>query len=357
MSGFPILDLILGMVFVYFMLSLITSAAVEMMMSTFQLRAKVLRQWLCAIFNKEMQQSDGEAVRLGQAIMDHCATTVLSKKGSATSYIDATNFSAALLERISFNPAQPDDVPATLADVIRVLKAAMATDGKPMLSTELRRTFISFAQEATADFNAEAQSGLSELQRFKAKVERWYDTNMDRLEGSLKKRYLRPLTFWIGTIVVLALNADSVSLAHYLYSNPDARAKIVAQAATVAGDTDYNSRMPALEATNSGRDSADARQAIEDLRAKQQNLTKTIVKLNEVVPLGWTDADAIAFKTADGKTLLNKAIGLLATILALILGAPFWFNLINKIVNLKSSGPKPASATDAERKASDNDDQ
>jgi hypothetical protein len=36
-----------------------------------------------------------------------------------------------------------------------------------------------------------------------------------------------------------------------------------------------------------------------------------------------------------------KAAGLAITVLAVSLGAPFWFDLLNKLANLRASGPKP----------------
>jgi hypothetical protein len=54
---------------------------------------------------------------------------------------------------------------------------------------------------------------------------------------------------------------------------------------------------------------------------------------------------------------IAKVIGILATMLAIMLGAPFWFDLLSKIVRLRGSGaPPPASdatrTTDAEQKRS-----
>ncbi len=41
MSGFPILDLVLGLIFIYFVLSIICSAVVESILTTWQLRARL----------------------------------------------------------------------------------------------------------------------------------------------------------------------------------------------------------------------------------------------------------------------------------------------------------------------------
>jgi hypothetical protein len=89
MSGFPILDLVAGIIFIYFLLSIISSSAVEMVMTAFKLRGKMLGKWLTEIFNMDVTLPDGTKQKLGRAIMDHCSVTGLSKPGKAPSYIDA----------------------------------------------------------------------------------------------------------------------------------------------------------------------------------------------------------------------------------------------------------------------------
>jgi hypothetical protein len=43
-------------------------------------------------------------------------------------------------------------------------------------------------------------------------------------------------------------------------------------------------------------------------------------------------------------------VGWLITGLAVALGAPFWFDLLNKLVNLRGSGPRPTPATQTDSK-------
>jgi hypothetical protein len=62
------------------------------------------------------------------------------------------------------------------------------------------------------------------------------------------------------------------------------------------------------------------------------------------LPLGWGDE---TFPTWDWQTfapyifVFLKLIGILATTLALSLGAPFWFDLLQKVANIRGTGPKP----------------
>ncbi|MBS1616466.1 MAG: hypothetical protein JST06_10160 [Bacteroidetes bacterium] len=343
MSGFPILDLVLGLIFIYFVLSIICSAVVESILTTGQFRAKLLTRWLMSIFNKEMMQPNGSVMKLGQSIADHCLTTVLSGKGRSASFIDAKNFTTALFEKLSFDAEHPEaPVPANLDELLKRIEAARAIDGSPALEPEFLRTLVFIGNEArlqapeslaawTANAaSAQLPSGMAvknSLQVFKEKLEAWFDSNMDRLTGALKKKYVRPLTFWIGLIVVVMLNVDTLQVASYLYDHKEETARFADRAQMTAQHIEIMSQ-----------DSNKVRlitAAVDSMRAT--------VPTN--MPLGWTDAEQANWML----TVRQHAIGWLATVMAIMLGAPFWFDLLNKIANLRGSGSKPVSSTDAAR--------
>ncbi len=63
------------------------------------------------------------------------------------------------------------------------------------------------------------------------------------------------------------------------------------------------------------------------------------------LPVGW-DNDPLLSTTPPGGTvfwmrLASKVVGLLITTAAASLGAPFWFDLIQKLVPLRAAGAKP----------------
>lgn len=347
MSGFPILDLVIGMIFIFFMLSIISSSVVEVVMSYFKIRSKVLKQWLLTIFDKQMVQPNGTTSSLGHALMDHCLTTALSKGGKATSYMDAKNFVSALLEKVTFDPDQPHKVVTNLDDIIEGVKNAKAINGSSLLSTELQRAVLMYAYEAKESYAAATDKTVSDLQMFREKMEGWFDTSMERVSGSLKLRYARPLTFWIGLVVVVSLNADSIALARYLYSNPEARAKIAAQAVSTAKDTAMISRVERLAKGNN--DTLAQKEVLNDIRQRELELKGDIAMLDDFIPLGWRKDEVTQLRKTPS-LIFTKLAGWMATIMAVLLGAPFWFDLLNKIANLRGSGSKPTTPAAKEGK-------
>ena len=71
--------------------------------------------------------------------------------------------------------------------------------------------------------------------------------------------------------------------------------------------------------------------------------------LEENLPFGWNNLNGLQLHAKDARSkfflVLSKITGLTATILAIMLGAPFWFDLLNKITNLRGTGNKPVSST------------
>lgn len=53
------------------------------------------------------------------------------------------------------------------------------------------------------------------------------------------------------------------------------------------------------------------------------------------MPVGWTAAQRDGLKSADVKWLALKLLGLALSTIALSLGAPFWFDVLNRIVGLR----------------------
>src|SRR3954462_2402965 len=121
MSGLTIIDLIAGMIFIYFLLSIICSSVVEIALTYVNARSTLLAEWLTGIFDKPVKEGSN-TVSLGQAIMDHCAVTVLSGKGKSPSYIDAKNFTAALIEKLTYDPNDPNSIATDVETLINKIE-------------------------------------------------------------------------------------------------------------------------------------------------------------------------------------------------------------------------------------------
>jgi hypothetical protein len=162
-----------------------------------------------------------------------------------------------------------------------------------------------------------------DLNALRVRLERWYDDGMERVSGW----YKRHVQLWlavIGLALAIVVNADTLQLVNSLWADKTVRAAVVAEAGSI---------------TQSGKTPT----TLSDTAGEVQK----IKALN--VPLGWK------LKRHDPRDLPHglrswfaKVIGLLLTAVALTLGAPFWFDLLSKLVRVRGSGAPPP-ARDAVR--------
>jgi hypothetical protein len=148
------------------------------------------------------------------------------------------------------------------------------------------------------------------IDRLRTSLEAWFDHAMDRAAGVYKRNALKVLAV-IAVIITLASGADSVNFVSRLYVDSALRSQLAQQAAPSSQQLDLSNAVKSLEpfATLFGYG---------DYPANNSGLPN------------W---------------LLLKAAGEIITVFAILLGAPFWFDLLTKLVNMRGTGPKPASTT------------
>jgi len=145
------------------------------------------------------------------------------------------------------------------------------------------------------------------VENVEAALARWFDGGMNRVSGVYKRR-AQLFTFLIALVIAGLFNVDSFHLFQTLWVHPGATASIGAP----------------------GHSPESAKQALEALFA---------------LPVGWAHAPATV-----GAALFLFG-GWLVTAISVLFGAPFWFDLLQRLVNLRGTGNKPAPATTPEKKA------
>ena len=89
MFGSGILDLVIGLVFIYFILSLICSAVREIFANLLDLRHQHLKDWFKNIFKDDS---------ISEEIMNHHLIAGLTTKGKKASYIPDNIFSTVVFD-------------------------------------------------------------------------------------------------------------------------------------------------------------------------------------------------------------------------------------------------------------------
>ena len=167
-------------------------------------------------------------------------------------------------------------------------------------------------------------------------IENWYNDHMDRVSGWYK-RHVAWFTIIAGAILVILLNINAITIGRALYSN----SVIGSAVATAAGN-----HPPCTTA---------------DPTCLGQLQTDLATVAQAGLPIGWATVAACAdarpacnWWQARGITsttgnsawqILLVVVGFLITIVALTPGARFWFDLLGKLGTLRSTGPKPTSSS------------
>jgi hypothetical protein len=316
-GGLTMIDVAIGLIVVYVLMSLLCSSFNEGLESFMKVRSRMLERGI-----REMLNDNGG--HLTEDLYNHPLVNGLFqgkydknlvRPGNALytgtnlpSYIPATNFALAILDMVVPSSATQQSgatgvlndagAGASRADIAQTLRQAAANFPVPYINKNL-----------TVLIDA---SG-NDLVMIRKGIEGWFDSSMDRVSGWYKRR-TQILLFSIGLLLAGSLNVDTVHIVNRLLSDPAYRSSLVATAQEFAEDKD----MAHVKENN---------QKLQDLG----------------VPVGWGKDE----RPTEPWGWLIKIAGILATALATTMGAPFWFDVLNRFVVIRST-IKPAEKSKPE---------
>lgn len=295
MFGSTVLEVAIGMVFIYLLLSLLCSAMSELIEAQLKFRARYL------VVGIRNLLSDPYGEGLAKDFFEHPLIKGLRVKGGQPSYIPTRTFALAL-----WNIATSAGTEASGVAVTHQLSSIRETINK-LSNKDLRSALLTLIDEAGND-----------ISKARKNIEEWYDDAMDRVSG-LYKRHTQYILLLLGVMLAMAVNADSINIATALAHNSALRESIVAVA------EDY-ARTPL-----SAGSPQTPEQKIRDIRGQINQLG---------FPLGWVSKpmreDPQGFPHTSTDWWL-KVLGWLLTALAISQGAPFWFDLLNKFIVVRST--------------------
>ncbi len=281
MFGSTVIDIALGLIFIYFLLSVAASHINEVIAGMVQARAKNLEAGIRGLL------ADPE---LSKQVLNHPLISGLGgKPGRLPSYIPANTFALALFDTILPAGQQAPNLDAMRAQVAQMPEGAA------------KRALLSMIDKSNGD-----------MTKARGEVEAWFNAGMDRVSG-VYKRWIQQVTFVVALAVTVILGVDTLALANSLWQQPALRAALANQAAQTT---------PTIQ-TVQGTSAQDALKALSSAN----------------LPIAWQTVPQTA------PEWFQKVLGLLLTTLAVSLGAPFWFDLLKNLANLRSSGPPPPKSS------------
>ena len=318
MFGSAVLDAVVGLVFVYLLLSVICTAANETIASMFSLRGRTLAKGIANLL------ADKQISGLEKLLYDHPLVQSLYRGNRKPSFIPAHIFAHAFLDGIA--PGREDGA-AAMTEIRR------AVIGLPD-DSELRRILLVFLRLSGDDFA-----------KFQQSIERWFDDAMARVSGWYK-RQSQVIVLILALLLTGVTNADTFQILAQLSSDPALRAAIASQAREFAGKQG-NAANKAQQTAGPGPSPSSSDTSVSAVSlpqqtgstAQQEILRETLKSLQQTgINFGWETMP-------ERWEWVNKAVGLLLTALAISLGAPFWFDMLNRVIKIRSTGAVPDSKT------------
>ena len=277
MLNSTILDVAIGLVFTFLAMSLAVSAIVEGVASATKWRCTILLQGMKDLLN------DASFKGLALEVYNHALVNPMDS-GMALTEGDLKHLPSYI---------EPSQFAGALMDVLNIGQN-LTSDIKQRITakvTDLQlRSFLTGLVDRTGGDPVKFQSGLAE----------WFENAMNRLSGTYKRK-TQIWTFAIALIMAGLMNVNSIHVGRELWLRP-----------MLARTISSNPNLKPID-------------AFTQLEALG-------------VPVGWTPQRLSELRSLSG---LEVLLGWLVTAAATLFGAPFWFDLLERLGRVKGTGPSP----------------
>lgn len=291
-----LIQVVIGLVFLLLLLSLLVTTIMELISSMFALRGQNLEKAIRNMLATGLKEGELFQSFKSNALYKQLSNYRGNAKSRPPSYLSAENFQSILMDLI-LNGEDSG-------------KLTQKIDELP--NEELKKVLKQLLNDAGY-----------ELEEFKTKMRNWFNDVMDRAAGWYK-RNIQILVTFVGLVVAIVFNADTISLYQRLESNPEELKEIVTMAEAYAKKSDLG--------IQSGGTVEQQWEQVNNLINDEINQAKS------PLGLGWHPEELQGMTPSDW---IIKVLGWIVTALAVSLGAPFWFDLLKKLVNIRSSGNQP----------------
>ena len=312
MFGSQALEIGVGLILVFLLVSLILTAVRESIESFSHSRARDLEHALAEL----LDDRDGTGLR--KQLYNHPLIFSLFPGDARLSAFDAAGKRVKPQQDSAASAAAP--APAESASTLRSARALPSYIPRELFSSALEDLLSSgnVSGRVQDAYSTLLRVGGGDVEAARKGLEQWYDAAMDRASGWYRRRSQKIVGI-LGVILAVLLNVNAVAIGQYLATNDVAREQVL----KVAG---------AIDAAGLPADPGEQARIL-DARVRTIGL-----------PIGWDSVQVARlgdrFKgdfVADVGAVLLLIAGYLIVGLAATLGAPFWFDVLGKIMVIRST--------------------
>jgi hypothetical protein len=305
MFGSTVLDVAIGLVFVYLLLAIICTSANEILAGLTKSRGTLLKEGIRQLLgNQPTGAAKNNPLGLFEDFYKHALIASMMRGGRHPAYLPGRTFSTVVMDLVTKDRTGQIDA----GNIEAGLKAL--PDG------DVKQSLLALVQSTEQD--------VAEIQRA---IEGWFEDSMDRVTGWYKRK-TQVWTVAVALVITLLSNADTVQIARKLWQDPVLRSAVVEEAKVRA-----QKPRPSVVVEYPNPDDPTNPQIVSNegntVSPEEQAL------LGQV--LGWQNG----LQDTSKRAWMERILGWVLTILAIFLGAPFWFDLLNKFINIRSAGKAP----------------
>ncbi len=352
MFGSDILEVAIGLVMVYLVLSLLCTTVTDWITRIFALRTKTLQDGIYELINNDKN--------LNAKILHNPFLRGLSPKDAKINWWDSWHlWKWYPFKKTNYGPSEipPDTFAQIILDTVMnaekksgsgyaaIISASSSeqdkndAQGRSMALLKASRVTVQNLEQniktldikndnkvvlqaflAAAKTKAANWDGV--VKEFRASLAKWFDDSQQRVTGWYKRK-TQVIVLCLALALCFGMNVDTVGIANNFYSNPELRSVVVAAAESTANESvSNNSTLPTYPVIS-------------------DNIS--LINLN----LGWNTENNPNQTPDTGWGWVAKIVGILITVFALSLGAPFWFDLLKKLLSLRTAGKTPKKTEEA----------
>lgn len=343
MFNSSVLDIAISLAFTYLLLAIICSSINEWILnSVLKSRAKDLQHTMQnLLFDPSWKDIAGKIIK------SPFITSLKRTDEKFPSYIPARNFVLAFMETVKEGAGGAADASGNVPFGRSML------DGNNLIVGDAKKVLVGLLDKAGED-----------RESFMKGLEQFYNDAMERAGGWYKRKAKR-IVFILGIVIVFALNVDTIRITKAMWEQPD----LAKQTADIAANSSfaYDTSTGSVYMIPKNVEKTDTVTSITTDTAGSGK--KTVTVSNQQIkhisdaksaisalplPIGWVSGN---YPSLCGKFdfwgWVSKLVGLMITAGAISLGAPFWFDLMNKFINLRTAGKKPEDGKDDKKEKND----
>ena len=371
-----IIDIVIGLVFIYLLYSLLATLIQEIIASHFGFRGKMLERAIFRMLEDEtkfnskftsvlylFRKSGNGGVKhsISYEYYKHPLILFLGERDNngKPAYINKQTFSKVIVDLLRGKDVKPGD------DIQSMIQKSLDEKTTNWGDAKISEQTLTYLKSIWAD-------AQGDVPKFKVSLEAWFDETMDRASGWYKK-HTQIVLFFVGLAISIVFNVDTLKIVDKLEKDPKLRQQIVQQADAFVQDhpnldtdlmqqeIEYKKAVMRSMQIDSSLKKSDKGTVLEDslklvkyrllkerkdtlLNRSEKIIKNDIKNVNHSLGLGWEAYDSSSFLN-----IFYSLIGWMVTALALSLGAPFWFDLLNRLMKLRGSVTTPTS-DDREKK-------